>query len=603
MKKQLLLIAFVLINIGAYAQATWVSQATGFTPVSSGVFNVSVCDVNTVWISSYDGSGGGASRTDFSRTTNGGMLWTAGTTPAPATHSWSQIFGLDANTAWALYYNATAGLGGGLWKTTDGGNTWTQQGAGTIFNATSFPDIVYFWNANEGVTIGDPNGSPLEYEIYTTTDGGTTWVPVPGASIPDPVPPTTEYAIVSHYSVIGNTIWFDTNKGRVYKSTDKGLTWTVSSTGITVPANSAMDICFYSATEGIARFYNNTSGVNTAIRRTTDGGASWTVTTATGSFYGADMKHVPGTAARIISTGAQPAANTGSSYSDNGGLTWTIIESGTQRTALGIFDTLTMWAGGFTTSPVSDGIFRYENIVPIACTDPTITPGTATASAAYICPGDTLTVTSTGVVAPTTGPYAGVSWVISSADISGTNDPLNEPSIVATYTFSFPAPSISIRLLINDGTLIGGPVPYGVYYWTPIVFGNATAAIPPPQFLSDLVLDPNCTDGGNSVLCDVKAPGDPICNVGIAENNSQEFSINAYLIDKDLLDVKVNTAFAGIASIAIYDMTGRNVVSSNYRIAHGVNHIYIDVKNLTAGTYIIKAESGNDRAAGKLVKL
>ena len=131
------------------------------------------------------------------------------------------ITAVDAMTAWAMFNKNTL-TGGGIWKTTDGGTTWNQQGAGTIFDANSFPDVIYFWNANDGVAIGDPNPATA-FEIYTTNDGGANWTLRTA-----PAPLANEFGIVNHYAVYGNSIWFDTDNGRVYHSADKGMTWTVS---------------------------------------------------------------------------------------------------------------------------------------------------------------------------------------------------------------------------------------------------------------------------------------------------------------------------------------------------------------------------------------
>ncbi|MBK9319145.1 MAG: hypothetical protein IPM91_10200 [Bacteroidetes bacterium] len=402
--KKLLLFAFILIGLtNVNAQGVWVSQATNFTPVSSGVRYISTVDTNIVWICSYDGSGGAANRQDFSRTIDGGTTWAAGTiTGAPATHDWAMIYGLNADTAWSVLYSTSAAVAGGIYKTTDGGATWTQQGAGVIYNnlSQSFPNVVHFWDANNGFAMGDPEGG--FYELYTTTDGGSNWTRVPTGNIPAPT--AGEYGIVGHYEVQGDTIWFDTNKGRVYRSVDRGLNWTVASTGITVPTNSAIDICFYSSTNGIARLYNGTTGGNT-MRVTTDGGLTWTVATPTGNFFGSDVQAVPGTVSKLISTGAATGF-IGSSYSDDGGLNWTDIEVSAQRTALGVVDSLHMWTGGFTTSPNSDGIFKYFIVPTISCVDTAISAGTTTASATQLCGGDTAVFTTTGVYAPTVGDYA-----------------------------------------------------------------------------------------------------------------------------------------------------------------------------------------------------
>ena len=598
MKKLYTLFAFMLIAASVSAQtATWVSQATGFNDLSSGVRFVSVVDTNTVWICSYDGSGGNANRQDYSRTTDGGATWAAAQIPGvPANYNWSMIYGLDANTAWSVFYNAS-GAGGGVYKTTDGGATWSQQGVGTVFSGSlSFPNVVHFWDANNGFLMGDPSPSNW-FELYTTTDGGTSWTRVPAANIP--VPQAGEYGIVGHYAVMGDTIWFDTNKGRVYRSIDRGVTWTVSSTGITVPANGALDICFTSASNGIARVYNGTSGTNTA-RITTDGGNTWTAITPVGNMFGSDMKNVPGSS-RMVSTGAFTGF-TGSSYSDDGGLNWTTIETGAQRTALGIANADCMWAGGFTTSNTTDGIFKYQVIPVIACTATGISAGTATATNTVLCGGDTTVFTSTGVFAPTVGAHAGVSWIITDVDVTNGAIPA-PPSLVATYTFTFPAPSTSVRTFINNALLINGTtVPYGTYYWTPVVFGNALAISNPPVFLSDLQLDPSCVLLGNSVMVQVLDPADPQCSgTGVAETNSP-IGMNTRIVG-DIIELTLDVQSAGAAQLAVYDLSGRQLSSMNRFVLNGKNIIQLDAVGYASGTYIIRAITNGQSASAKIFKM
>ena len=509
MKKLVLFLLLGTLSQVASAQA-WVRQASGFSPVSSGVRNVAAVDANIVWISSYDGSSATpANRRDFSRTTNGGATWTAGTIAAPTSYNWSMISAVDSMNAWAAFYNSAAG-GGGIWHTSDGGVTWAQQGVGLIYTAaTSFPNVVHFWNANEGMAMGDPNAAN-QFEVYTTTDGGATWT-----AATSPASLSAEYGVVDHYSVFGNNIWFSTDGGRVFRSADKGLTWTVSTT--VIPAASQFDVCFYSESNGVARF--NNAGNNDYVLVTTDSGATWTDTTAfiVGNFFGADFKYVPGTASRLVSTGSATGA-IGSSYSDDGGITWTDYETLDQRTALGIVDSTTMWAGGFTTSPTTGGIFKFS-VVP--CGDISIFAGLVSASDTLLCTGDTLTFTISNVVAPTPGAYSGFGWLISTADISGSADPLNDPSFLTSYSFSSGGPNSNTLQFINDGTLIDGTtLPYGYYYWTPVVFANATSLNPPPTIVQDLTLDPTCTYTGNSVMVNVGTcvppPANDDCSGAIA---------------------------------------------------------------------------------------
>lgn len=520
MKKLLLFLILSTFYVGANAQV-WVSQATGFSATSVGVRNISVVDANTAWISTYDGSGGTANKRDFSRTIDGGVTWTPGVVPAPVSNNWSMISAVDAQNAWAAFYNANGG-GGGIWHTADGGATWAQQGVGVIFTstATSFPNVVHFWNANEGMVMGDPTAANA-FEIYTTTDGGTTWT---AATAPAAL--ANEFGIVDHASFFGNSAWFTTDAGRVFHSTDKGLTWSVSTTGMNV--GDQFDICFYSEANGIIRFYD-ASGSNVLFQTTNDSGATWVTAFANGDFFGADVKYVPGTAARLVSTGSL-AGFVGSSYSNDGGLNWTTIETNDQRTALGIVDSNTMWAGGFSSTSTVGGVYKYS---VVACGDVSISAGNATVANAVVCAGDTARFSISGVVAPTPGDYSGFAWVISSADISGNNDPLNDPSFVTSYSFNVGGPQSGSLLFPNDGAFIGSTLPYGNYYWTPVVFGNATSANPPPTFLEDLTLDTGCTYTGTSVMVNISNCVPPPVN------------------DECIGAVIINAAFAGAPGVAV----------------------------------------------------
>jgi hypothetical protein len=609
MKKQLLFAAMFLCSLGAFAQATWIPQATGFTPVSSGVRYISAVDSNVVWICAYDGSGGAADRQDYSHTIDGGASWIPGVIPCPTTYDWSMIYGTDANNAWAVLYDAAGTTGGGIWHTEDGGGSWTQQGAGAIYHtAAAFPNVVHFWNDQEGFAMGDPN--PF-FEIYTTSDGGTNWNPVPQANIPAHL--TGEFGIVGHYNVIGDTIWFDTNKGRVYRSIDRGSNWTVAATGLVVPTNGAMDICFYNNMNGLARIYNATTFVST-MKVTADGGDTWTTAVPSGLFFGSDVKRVPGTQSMIVSTGAV-TGDIGTSYSTDGGLNWITIETDDQRTALGIVDSLTMWTGGFTTSPTSDGIYKWVDVPIILCTDANINPGTTMISipSGLLCYQDSLIVTSTGVYAPTDGAYSGVSWLISSADITGSSDPLNETSLIGYYGWTYPAPSTSTRAFYNDTTLQGatpliGPTPpsnpYGTYYWTPVVFGNATAGTANPTFLGDLNLDPNCTFTGTSLPVQVLPPGDPQCTaVGVKELTASFLTVTSSMLDRNTANLNIKSAFAGKATVQLFDISGRSVKNIESNFATGANSLTFDVSTLSTGSYMVKVQVNGVVANTKIVKM
>jgi len=363
---------------------TWTEQVTAFPTASRGIQYISIVDENTVWATAYDGSGGDATIQEFTRTTDGGTNWTAGSMGGYANYGVSMIYAIDANKAFVpLFKSANPNQGGEIAVTTDGGETWNTS---LDFGTSSFCNVVHFFDANNGVSQGDPVSG--EFEIFRTTDGGANWTQVAGANIPDPIA-GDEYGTTGLYDAIGNTIWFTTNKGRVYKSTDKGANWTVSQTPET---DEQLSISFSSLTSGIVK-----SGTANVAYSTSDGGQTWsTVNTTSGTFYNSDYTYVPGTCNSYVSTGA--GTPNGVSFSDNGGTDWTDLNSpqvtgvNVQLTEVRFFDENTGWAGQFNVDASTGGIYKYE----ASCASPVITSEPeATASG---CEGNsvTISVTATG---------------------------------------------------------------------------------------------------------------------------------------------------------------------------------------------------------------
>ena len=243
---------------------SWVMQATGFETPSRGINYISVVDANIAWAAAYDGSGGDEPTTDYTRTTNGGVTWVPDSIPNTPELYYAMIFALSENTAWACLFTKSSGTQG-IYATTDGGTTWNRQTTANFNLAGSFPNCVHFWDANVGWCMGDPVGG--YYEIYTTTDGGTTWTRVPQTDIP--VPLSGEFGIVGYYDVFGDTIWFGTNVGRVYKSIDKGYHWTVAQT----PLSGYITPVFKDANNGLVLDIN---GDIAYLAETSDGGIEWT---------------------------------------------------------------------------------------------------------------------------------------------------------------------------------------------------------------------------------------------------------------------------------------------------------------------------------------
>lgn len=352
MRKILLFACSAFLFTSASKAQTWIEQNSNFATASEGVLDISVVDDNTAWILGYDGTGGGANFIDYAVTTDGGNNFVTGTVGTDTTYQFSNISAIGPDTAWVCMFNHVAGSGGGIWKTTDGGASWNQQGVGSIFDANSFPNVVHFWNGNEGFAMGDPNNG--YFEIYTTTDGGASWTRVPQANIP--ANQSGEFGIVNWYDVIGDNVWFYTNKGRVFHSVDKGYNWTMAPMH-NLTSVQYMNMKFFDANNGIANI-GTTGGVFVTAYKTTDGGASWSSYTPVGNFLTSDLVVIPGTSV-AVSSGAATGVE-GSSYTTDMGMTWTDIDAGIQHTALGASSYNGLWSGGFSGGFQSGGIFKFD---------------------------------------------------------------------------------------------------------------------------------------------------------------------------------------------------------------------------------------------------
>lgn len=355
MKKLLL---FLLLTSFTVSAQFWTEKATSFTNASRGVRSISMPDDNVSWIIAYDGTASNVQTIkEYAKSSNGGNNWTSASftlTGGAGSLALSCITAVDINTAWVVAH-PTSSAAGGIWKTTNGGSTWTKQQSSAFSNtSSSFANIIHFWDANNGVCQGDPVGG--YYEIYTTNNGGTTWTRVPSANIPAPAD-AGEYGYVNNYAVIGDTIWFGTNYGRIFRSSDRGLNW--------VAFQSPLNDFGGQSENGSYTFSSTTKGLLSSnagqLWSTNDGGENWTQVAFSGPFYLSDLAYVPGTS-NVISTGSAQN-NSGSSYSTNDGLTWTGIDNNVQHTICRFRNNSIGFSGGFSQNATTGGIFKYTGNV------------------------------------------------------------------------------------------------------------------------------------------------------------------------------------------------------------------------------------------------
>ncbi len=337
----------------------WHPQPANFNLVPKEVISVSAVDTNVLWAIAKDEFDYYGRSVDFSHSVDGGNTWNTGHISTPAGLVNDMICAVDTLTAYILNHKMSGTSLPGIWVTTNGGNTWLRQ---TAFNNTSYPDCIHFFNASEGWCMGDPN--PGQFEIYTTTNGGNVWELVPAANIPSPS--GSEYGYYNSFSIINDTIWFGTNKGRVYRSVDKGYHWTVSF--IPGYSGSIVKPSFQNGKHGLAAMYSY-DDFSGKVWETFDGGVTWGAVNYSGTMYYTDLRYVPGTENTWVSSGGTPfqmlgRTGFGCSFSFDGGHSWTDFPGtqGTPFTSMIWFNNHCGWAGGINTD-TDNGIFRYKGLL------------------------------------------------------------------------------------------------------------------------------------------------------------------------------------------------------------------------------------------------
>lgn len=314
MKKNLLSL-ILLFSLSVSAQDFW-------TPVSvfpEQVFapkQISIIDANVVWVYGYNGWEPGTTAQQWFRTTDGGTTWTQGNFNLG--NSDLQVSSLHAVSETVAYVSANAtipGSSGGIWVTVDAGASWTRQ-PNSFDLADSFSNFVHLWNATDGIAVGDPDNG--YFEIYTTQNAGQNWVRVPSANIATPL--EGELGYTSLYEIRNNSIWFGTNKGRIFKSNDRGEVWSAIQSPLADfgSSESGGHFAFKNQNEGLL------IGRNWQQYKTSDTGNNWNVENpANTAARNGNIVFIPETANAYFSWGEElQVGMRGASYTADGGLSW-----------------------------------------------------------------------------------------------------------------------------------------------------------------------------------------------------------------------------------------------------------------------------------------
>jgi photosystem II stability/assembly factor-like uncharacterized protein len=192
----------------------------------------------------------------------------------------------DANLVWVGTGEAnnrqSSSWGDGVYKSADGGRTWTHMGlresraiARIIVDPVDF-GVVYV------ASPGNLWGAGGERGVYKTTDGGVTWTRVlhvdddTGATdlVIDPMNNKTLYAATYQRR---RAQWGMNGGGPgsgIWKSTDAGKTWTKIETGLPAGAKGRIGLAIYRANPNILYATVDAPG-ESGVYRTDDAGANW----------------------------------------------------------------------------------------------------------------------------------------------------------------------------------------------------------------------------------------------------------------------------------------------------------------------------------------
>jgi len=165
--------------------ATWNAQSSG---TSQGLLSIAARDDTSAWAA---GAGG-----TLLRTADGGRTWAA--QGIPTTADLQKVVLVGARSLWVVG-------GGEILKSSDDGASWQHQYSGGSWASISAVNEQVAWVAGD-------------FSIMRTGDGGTTWVTVEAE-------PKGRWSSVA--AISADVAWLLSGSGRVYRTEDGGLHWTL----------------------------------------------------------------------------------------------------------------------------------------------------------------------------------------------------------------------------------------------------------------------------------------------------------------------------------------------------------------------------------------
>ena len=329
---------FLGVIFATVCHAQWVKQTVN---TAASLRGLSVVNEKIVWAS---GTGG-----TVIRTVDGGKTWNVVAVPGADKLDFRDIEAFDSNIAYIL--SIGKGDASRIYNTADGGKTWKPQFTNT--NEKAFFDAIACWDERNCIAMSDPVGG--HYLLINTTDGET-WKPIVSNQMPAAKDGEAAFA------ASGTCLYINPKNGdvflvsggndaRVFKSTDRGKTWTSAATPIVkgTPGSGIFSIAFRNALHGtiVGGNYEKPNDSENTGAFTRDGGKTWN---AGGGLtgYRSAVTHIDDKTTIAVGTN-------GSDLSKDRGATWKKIGS-EDLNSVAANGKRAVWAVG-----PKGGVFRLSN--------------------------------------------------------------------------------------------------------------------------------------------------------------------------------------------------------------------------------------------------